>query len=702
MATQPTATTEPAAAATAADASAPAPRRPMREEDLLDFVWIADPQISPDGTRVAFTRVEVDRKEDSYRTSLWVMDTGGGEARPLTAGPRDSQPRWSPDGRRIAFVRKPEGEKPAQIHLLPMEGGESSALTALEKGASNPAWSPDGARIAFTSEANPALDGPKPEKPKHEPARVVTRPMFRENNVGFYDFDHPQHVWVISAAGAAPRQITTGRYNEGAPRWSSDGAWILFVSDRREEPWFGLEESRLYAVSPERESPADGAELRLVADFRGPVREFAEGPAGRMAVIGAVLPEQPNAYDQGSVLELKGEWPVTKPRAVHATCRYAWGEGVGWDQHPPRGGGSTPFAWSADGGSICALASREGAAILVRIDLKTGDEHELTPRGLELIAGTCTPDGRVWALTLGSPERPGDLYVFDSATGALTKRHAPNEALFEGLDLGSVEEVWLPSFDGRRIHGWIMKPPGFDPARKYPLVLQIHGGPHIAYGTGFFHEFHVLAAAGNVVLYMNPRGSTSYGWEFANVIQYEFPGDDAKDLLAAVDAVVARGYVDATRLGVTGGSGGGLLTNWLLTQTDRFAAACTQRCVTDWASMMYSCDFTMYLPFWFRKQPHEDPKEYADRSPGTFLERIKTPLMILHSEEDWRTPIAQGEILFRALKYLRRPVVMVRFPGENHELSRSGVPSRRVQNQQHIRRWFDHWLQGKRTEEYGV
>jgi dipeptidyl aminopeptidase/acylaminoacyl peptidase len=212
----------------------------------------------------------------------------------------------------------------------------------------------------------------------------------------------------------------------------------------------------------------------------------------------------------------------------------------------------------------------------------------------------------------------------------------------------------------------------------------------------------VLAAAGYVVLYTNPRGSTTYGQEFGNIIQYRYPGDDYLDLIAGVDAVIARGYVDPERLGVTGGSGGGLLTNWVVTHTDRFGAAITQRCVSEWASMWYSSDFTLFTPAWFKKPPFEDAAEYQERSPVHLAARITTPLMVIHSEEDWRTPIGQGEAMFRALKMLKKPTVMVRFPGENHELSRSGAPSRRVQNQQHIRRWFDHWLMGKTAPEYEV
>jgi dipeptidyl aminopeptidase/acylaminoacyl peptidase len=263
-----------------------------------------------------------------------------------------------------------------------------------------------------------------------------------------------------------------------------------------------------------------------------------------------------------------------------------------------------------------------------------------------------------------------------------------------------LEEFWVRSFDGARIQAWLVTPPDFDPAKKYPLILEIHGGPHAAYGFSFFHEFQAFAAAGFVVLFTNPRGSTSYGSEFANVIQYKYPGDDFHDLMAAVDEVLKRGFVDEKRLGVCGGSGGGLLTNWIVTRTGRFAAAITDRCVADWASMYYSSDFTRFTETWFRKPPFEDPAEYAARSPVTFASRITTPLFIVHSEDDWRTPIGQGETMFRALKQQRKKTAMVRFPGENHELSRSGTPSRRLQRLHLYRRWFGRFLLGESAPEF--
>lgn len=675
----------------------------MREEDLLRLVWAADPQISPDGTRIAFTRVWIDAEADEYRSALMLLDGGGGAPRPLTFGPHDSQPRWSPDGRTLAFVRAAEAKKPGQLHLLSMEGGEARPLPSLAKGASSPAWSPDGRRLAFLSGTDPALDTEEAEKakPRNEPARIVTRPEFRLDDEGFLDLDHRPQVWVVEVDGGPPRRLTRGIFAAEAPAWSPDGRRVLFLSDRRREPWNEGERAEVYAVDAGLAEATEGADLEVVAGSGQMLGAFTQAADGRLAATGYQVTEPPRSYDQPRLYLFTA--PAAPPQVVAADCDFEFGGVyIASDTHPPRAGGAMPLAFSGDGRALLTVLGKHGAARLARVDLASGLVEELTGDGSEVIAGSVSADGRRAALLLGSPRRPGVLGVFDLAGGRWRELWDPNAELLAASDLGEVEEIWYPSFDGRRIQAWVVKPPGFDPGRRYPLVLQIHGGPHAAYGAGFFHEFRVLAAAGYVVLYPNPRGSTTYGQGFGDVIQYRYPGDDYEDLMAGVDELVRRGYVDPQRLGVTGGSGGGLLTNWILTRTDRFRAAITQRCVADWASMYYTSDFTLFRPTWFRRPPFEDAEEYAARSPVTFAARITTPLMILHSECDWRAPVGQGETMFRALKQQGKTAVMVRFPGEGHELSRSGTPSRRVQNQRHIRAWFDRWLQDKPAPEYGV
>jgi dipeptidyl aminopeptidase/acylaminoacyl peptidase len=316
-----------------------------------------------------------------------------------------------------------------------------------------------------------------------------------------------------------------------------------------------------------------------------------------------------------------------------------------------------------------------------------------------------TPDASKLVYVLSTPTSVNDLFVLDRATpGAAPKQLTNvNDELFSKLNLTEPEEIWYNSFDGKRIQAWLQKPPGFDAHKKYPLILNIHGGPHVAYGHIFVHEFQWMAAKGYVVLYPNPRGSTSYGQEFGNVIQYRYPGDDYKDLMAGIDEVIKRGYIDDKKLGVTGGSGGGLLTNWVVGQTGRFAAAVSQRDIASWENWWYTGDFTLFQPNWFRAPPFEDPDEYRARSPISYITNVKTPMMLVLGEADYRTPPgAGGEQMFRALKFRKIPTVMVRFPNESHELSRSGQPWHRVERLQHIVGWFDHWLMGVPKPEYEI
>ena len=694
----------------AAPAAPAGARRPIAETDLFRFVWIADPQLSPDGRRIAFVRVSVNEKRDGYDTAIWVVDAEGHAApRPLTSGPQDLSPRWSPDGRRLVFTRAVEKAgklQPAQLWVLATDGGEGQALTDLPKGASSPVWSPDGRTLAFTSTTN-ARDlarashrGPEGKEgetgeERETDVHVITRAVYRSNGRGFLDPARPAHVWTVSPAeGAAarpsPRQVTTGEFEETSPAFSPDGARIFFVSTRVKEPYYAPPDSDLFSV------PAGGGEVSLAASIDGTIGEFALSRDGGQAVFEGVPRAQPvRSYDQPE-LYVADLGSRAAPRLLTGAYDADVGGGLTGDQRAPRGALPAGPVWSRDGRSVYLRTADHGRANLQRLDLVSARLDALTTGDQEVVAFTATPDGGRMALVVSTPTEIGDLYVLDPGAGAPRRLTRLNEPLFSELQIARPEEIVYPSFDGRPIQAWVLAPPDRDPARRYPLILDIHGGPHAAYGATFDHEFQWMAARGYLVLYPNPRGSTSYGEEFGNVIQHRYPGDDAKDLMAGVDVLVKRGLVDEKRMGVTGGSGGGVLTNWLVTQTDRFAAAVSQRSIADWAGFWYTADFTLFEPNWFKAPPWEDPAGYAARSPITFVTKIKTPLMLIEGDADLRTPPADGgEQLFRALKYLHRPVVMVRFPEESHELSRSGKPWHRVERLRHIVGWFDKYLLGK-------
>ncbi len=346
---------------------------------------------------------------------------------------------------------------------------------------------------------------------------------------------------------------------------------------------------------------------------------------------------------------------------------------------------------------------KEGKTILASFDVESSGETDLT-HGNQAVLRFCAPADRSKIVyTLSSPTRINDLFITDRIGGEPRQLTHVNDALFSQLNLTDPEEFSYKTFDGKTIQAWVQKPPDFNPAKKYALILNIHGGPHAAYGYIFEHEFQWMAAKGYVVLYPNPRGSTTYGQDFGNIIQYHYPGDDYKDLMAGVDDVVRRGYIDDKRLGVTGGSGGGLLTNWVVGQTNRFAAAVSQRDIATWEAWWYSSDFTLFQPNWFKAPPFDDEQDFKVRSPLTYIKNVKTPMMFILGEADYRTPpSAGGEQMFRALKFRKIPAVMVRFPNESHELSRSGQPWHRIERLQNIVGWFDHWLMGVPKPEYEV
>jgi dipeptidyl aminopeptidase/acylaminoacyl peptidase len=694
-----------------------ADRRPIADSDLYSFQWIASPRISPDGSRIVYTHVAVNAKHDGYETALWIISSSGGAARQFTSGPRDSAPQWSPDGKLLAFARATEKDgkpQPAQIYLLAMEGGEARPLTDLPKGAGGPVWSPDGRAIAFSSttirsDFDKKKDGKDGKDAKENDdksdVRIIARAVYRYNGEGYLEADRPGHIWTVEIPKTpgdtpTPKQVTSGEFGEGDIVWSRDASEIYFTSRRVLEPYYETPHTDLYVVK------AAGGETTKITGLPGAIERMALSPdGGHMALAGSIevgADGVQRSYSQPDlfITSLK---PGSTPKNLTANYDYDIAGGVGGDQAPPRGNGpSNPF-WSKDGRFVFITSAEEGRANLKRIDAETGKVEPVTDGDQDVFAYHATPDASKAAVLISTPTNIGDLYVADVASRQIRRLTNTNEELFSKLNLSEPVMIWYKSFDGKRIQAWVQRPPDFQEGKKYPMILNIHGGPHAAYGYTFDHEIQWMAAKGYVVLYPNPRGSTTYGQEFGNIIQYHYPGDDYKDLMAGVDDLIARGWVDPDKLGVTGGSGGGLLTNWVIGQTTRFKAAASQRSIADWADFWYTADFAQFTPSWFRGAPWEQASDFKARSPITYIDRVQTPLMLIEGEADYRTPPASGgEQMFRALKYRKIPTVMIRFPGESHELSRSGVPKHRVERLDHIVAWFDKYLEGKEIHAYDV
>jgi dipeptidyl aminopeptidase/acylaminoacyl peptidase len=685
--------------------SALADKRPITETDLYSFKWAADPRISPDGSEIVYTVATVNNKHDNYQTAIWIVPAAGGPPRQLTAGPHDSSPRWSPDGKRLAFLRSGEKDgkpEPAQIFLLNMNGGEARALTDVPKGAGAAVWSPGGRALAFlsTTEAKD-FDKKKPDEEKSD-VKVITRAVYRSNGTGYNDYERVTHIWTVEVPAVLndavkAKQVTTDRYNESSPVWSRDETRIYFASDRVLEAYYEPPSTDIYSVD------AKGGELQKLVHVDGGAAGLSLSPDGRKMAFVSAQRGKPvvRSYDQPDLF-VTDLTVNSAPKNLTTAYDFDIGGGIGGDQAPPRGGGPSLPYWSKDGKFIFVVAAEKGRANLKRVDASTGAVDEVTTGDHDVYAYNATPDATKTAVLISDMTHIGDVYLMDhdQAPKQLTKI---NDTLFSQLDLPEPEEIMYKSFDGKMVQGFIQKPPHFDAAKKYPLILNIHGGPHSTYGYTFFHEIQWMAAKGYVVFYPNPRGSTSFGQDFGNIIQYKYPGDDYKDLMTGVDVVVAKGYVDEGHMGVTGGSGGGLLTNWVITQTNRFKAAASQRSIADWRDFWYTADFALFTSTWFKGAPWREEADFKARSPITYIENVQTPLMLIEGEADLRTPpAAGGEQMFRALKYLKKPVVMVRFPGESHELSRSGNPKHRIERLEHIVGWFDKYLQGKPMPMYDI
>jgi len=653
-------------------------RRGMTPQDLFRIQSLSDLDLAPDGCSAAFVVRQLDEAADAYRAAIWLVDVDGGCAprRFTHGGTRDSAPRFSPDGRTLAFIRDQRDNQNRlarpQLWAIRLDGGEAWPLTDTANGAADPAWSPDGAALVFTARVTPEDGMSEAEKEQHRSrARVIERLRHKLNAEGF-TYDRPPKLWCVPFAESGPQpatQLTHGDWSDTAPAWSPDGDRIAFVSARHQT-------RDRDAVTDIWVIPAGGGEPRCLTNGEGPAHSPAWSPDGRtLAFLGHQHPEGGWFNETLSSVPAGGAAaPVCLTRDFDHTL-------------------SGPLLWSEDGAAISFLAADEGAQHLYRVSARGGTpvsllngEQQVTDFAIHgdtavYLATRATDPAELFAQTLTGEGRRvvHNLSDLNASWKAEVERPAP-------------EPVWFASADGTRVQGWLLKPVGYREGERYPLLYNIHGGPHTQYGYAFHDDFQVQAGAGYGVAFINFRGSTGYGEHFAEMLAGQMGVLDYEDLIAGLDTIAALPWVDPARIGVLGGSYGGFMTSWLISHTDRFAAACSERAVNNWYSKVGSSDIGYMQYRQLGCAPWEDPLLYLQRSPIYHVQQITTPTLIIHSENDLRCPIEQGEQLFTALKYRGVETRFVRFPEENHELSRSGKPSRRMQRYEEQLAWFGRLL----------
>ena len=638
--------------------------REVTLEMYLDMESASSPQISPDGSQIIFTRGGVDAVNDRRYSSIWIMEADGSRKRFLTDG---SSPTWSPDGTRIAYTASGE-PRGSQIFVRWMDAeGATTQITRVERGPGSLRWSPDGTQIAFTMavedvEAWSVKLPPRPEGAQWtEGPKIVTRLNYRADRRGFVDTSH-SHIFVVPAEGGTPRRLTDGEWHHSGPEWTPNGEEILFNSLREEESDWMWRESEIYAVKVE-----SGA-IRQLTTRPGPDSGPVPSPDGRLiAYQGQNLSK--NTYVENGLYVMNADG--SNPRRIAGEL----------------GRSLANVTWASDGSGLFFNASMKGTRNVWFAPLQ-GEARAITEGNHLLSFSSMDRNGNL-AVTISSCHEPGDIWTLNLRNPARMHRLTQvNQDILRGVAMGEVEEIWYESTDGLDIQGWIITPPDFDPAEEYPLILVIHGGPHGMYGVGFNHRWQHHAAEGYVVLYTNPRGSSGYGSAFGNEINNAYPDKDFDDLMNGVDEVISRGYIDEEKLFVYGGSGGGVLTAWIVGHTDRFAAASSNYPVIDWISFVGTTDG----PGWYRnfeKFPWEDPSEHLHRSPLMYAGNVTTPTMLMTGELDLRTPMPQTEEFYAALKIQKVPTVMLRFKGEYH--GTSSIPSNYMRSQLYIHSWFEKW-----------
>ena len=642
----------------------------MRPEDVYELTGVSDPRLRPGGNDVAYVVWSIDKDENEYRQSIWITRTDGSEPpRRFTTGKNDGQPRWSPDGEQLAFVSKRGDEKArGQLYVMPAGGGEPQWLTDLKEDVGEPAWSPDGTQIAFSARVRD--EAYEEEDDKKRTPRRFKRLQFKLDSVGWTG-DRRRHIFAVAADGSGEtRQLTDGDFEDGQPTWRPDGKSIAFTSSR-DDDWDIELKADIYVV------PAAGGELERLTPGDGSYSAPSYSPDGSLLAVkwgpaGFDFPRHP----QIGVVDAKsgGNLRLLTTSLDRNCDPYPDLREPIWDE------GSIVFALE-DGGNIH----------LYRVS-PDGGEPELVHGGEIVLTGFDARDGVIARAGTTAPNLT-ELYVGEAQVTDVGR------AFVDGRELVTPERFTAVSEDGSEVDAWIARPAGFEEGKRYPVLLNIHGGPFTQYGNGFFDETQVYAGAGYAVVYSNPRGSSGYSEAWGRAIMG--PGElgpgwgtvDYQDLMAVADEALKRfDFCDPERMGVLGGSYGGFMTSWIVSHNNRFKAACSERAVNNLVSMYGSSDIGWVFKAYHGTFVHDDVDTYLQMSPWTYAKEIETPLLILHSEQDLRCNIEQAEQLFTTLRLLKRDVEMVRFPVESHELSRSGNPVHRVQRFELLLEWFDRYL----------
>ncbi|HEX2277596.1 MAG TPA: S9 family peptidase, partial [Candidatus Tectomicrobia bacterium] len=587
-------------------------RRPMLPQDLTRIRFVSDPQISPDGRQVACVVTTLSEEKDQYLANIWLVDSAGGEPRRFTTGPkRDTKPRWSPDGTRLAFLSERDGQAKVQLYVMPTAGGEPTRLTDCPNGVMSYVWSPDGTRIAFVARVGGWQDPESAEeRQKSKPARVITALKYKANGEGFV-YDRRPHIFVIPAAGGEARQLTDGDFADSDPAWSPDGAHLAFTSARHDDRDHD-NASDVWIIA------AQGGDPRRLTDTAGPVSAPAFSPDGRaVAYLGHRYRHEAGRNKRVYTMPVAGGTPTCLTATLDRTC-------------VPFFSNVAPL-WSADGHWVTFAAEDQGDVPIYRVRADGTAPPERIIGGERQVTGlSSSRDGALLAFTATDPVSPADVWLCH-ADGTGEKPLTEMNRDWKAEVARSQPERFRYERAGRQLDGWVMRPFGFTPGRRYPALLNIHGGPHTQYGHNFFDEFQVYAGAGYAVIYTNPRGSQGYGEDFTRAVIGDWGGGDFADVMAGLDEALRRfDFIDPHRLGVMGGSYGGFLTSWTVGHTDRFKAACSERAVNNTYTLFGTSDIghsfseaqSGYLPW-------ENMQWYVDHSPLTYAKDIATPLLII-------------------------------------------------------------------------